>query len=65
MARQATNQGTTIGIDIGKNSFHLNGLDGRLGSFFPVRWLCPPRPDLGEFRTEAARFPTSVLEGPQ
>ena len=23
---------TTIGIDIGKNSFHLIGLDGRLGS---------------------------------
>ena len=32
MARKATNQVTTIGIDIGKNSFHLNGLDGRLGS---------------------------------
>ncbi len=28
MARQATDQVTTIGIDIGKNSFHLIGLDG-------------------------------------
>ncbi len=28
MARKATDQVTTIGIDIGKNSFHLIGLDG-------------------------------------
>ncbi len=28
MARKATDQMTTIGIDIGKNSFHLIGLDG-------------------------------------
>jgi transposase len=27
MARKATDQVTTIGIDIGKNSFHLIGLD--------------------------------------
>ncbi len=27
MARQATDQVTTIGIDIGKNNFHLIGLD--------------------------------------
>ena len=32
MARKATDQVTTIGIDIGKNSFHLIGLDGCLGS---------------------------------
>ncbi len=32
MARKATDQVTTIGDDIGKNSFHLIGLDGRLGS---------------------------------
>ena len=28
MARKATDQVTTIGIDTGKNSFHLIGLDG-------------------------------------
>ena len=28
MTRKATEQVTTIGIDIGKNSFHLIGLDG-------------------------------------
>jgi hypothetical protein len=32
MARKATNQVTRIGIDIGKISFHLIGLDGRFGS---------------------------------
>ncbi len=32
MARKATDQVTTIGIDIGKNSFHLIGLYGRRGS---------------------------------
>ncbi len=28
MIRKATDQVTTIGIDIGKNNFHLIGLDG-------------------------------------
>ncbi len=28
MSRKATDQVTTIGIDIGKNNFHLIGLDG-------------------------------------
>ena len=28
MTRKAAEQVTTIGIDIGKNSFHLIGLDG-------------------------------------
>ncbi len=28
-ARKATNQATTIGIDIGKNNFHLIGLNVR------------------------------------
>ncbi len=37
MARKATNQVTTIGIDIGKNNFHLIGLDGRLGSGTDLR----------------------------
>ncbi len=32
MARKVTDQVTVIGIDIGKNAFHLIGLDGRLGS---------------------------------
>ena len=32
MARKATNQVTTIGIDIGKNSFQRIGRDSRLGS---------------------------------
>ena len=33
MARKATNQVTTIGIDIGKNSFHLIDPNVRFGSF--------------------------------
>ncbi len=41
MAGKATNQVTTIGIDIGKNNFHLIGLDGRLGSNPDVRTRCP------------------------
>ncbi len=32
MSRKATDRVTTIGIDIGKNGFHLFGLDGRFGS---------------------------------
>ncbi len=32
MARKATDQVTTISIDIGKNTVHLIGLDGRFGS---------------------------------
>ena len=32
MARKATNQVTTIGIDIGKNSFHLIDPNVRFGS---------------------------------
>ncbi len=32
MARKATDQVTTIGIDIGRNGFDLIGLDGCLGS---------------------------------
>jgi hypothetical protein len=34
MARKATEQVTTIGIDIGKNSLHLIGLEDCLGSIF-------------------------------
>ncbi len=29
MSRKATNRVTTIGIDIGKNTFHLIGFDAR------------------------------------
>ncbi len=36
MTRKATDQVTTIGIDIGKNGFHLFGLDGRFGSIAAV-----------------------------
>jgi len=32
MARKATDQVTKRGVKIGKSSFHLIGLDGRLGS---------------------------------
>ncbi len=32
MTRKATEKVTTIGIDIGKNNFHLIGLDGCFGS---------------------------------
>jgi hypothetical protein len=31
MTRKATDQVTTIGIDISKNGFHLINLDGRQG----------------------------------
>jgi hypothetical protein len=36
-SHKATGVVTTIGIDIGKNSFHLIGLDGRLGSTIEFR----------------------------
>ena len=32
MSRNSTDVVTTIGIDIGKNNFHLIGLNDRLGS---------------------------------
>ncbi len=32
MSHKATNVVTTIGVHIGKNDFHLIGLDGRFGS---------------------------------
>ncbi len=37
MARKATNQVTTIGIDIGKNSFHLIDPNVRFGSQADVK----------------------------
>ncbi len=44
MARKATNQATTIGIDIDKNNFHLIGLNVRYGSKADIPrhgHLCP------------------------
>ena len=32
MSRKTINSVTTVGIDIGKNSYHLIGLEGRFGS---------------------------------
>ncbi len=43
MSRKATDPVTTIGIDIGKNSFHLIGLDGRCGSWFVLLPLSTPK----------------------
>jgi len=49
MARKTTDQVTTIGIDIGKNNFHVIGLDGAgnivlrrtlMGWTAPERHLC-------------------------
>ena len=37
MTRKATDQLTTIGVNIGKNNFHLIGLDGRLESYPVLR----------------------------
>ncbi len=49
MARKATEQVTTIGIDIGKNTFHPIGLDGAA---------------FGKGRDFAARFGTiGVVDG--
>ena len=44
MARKATDRVTTIGINIGKNCFHLIGLDGRLGSEADPSVLSVQRP---------------------
>ncbi len=37
MACKATDQVTTIGIDIGKNSFHLSGLNDGFGSIADLK----------------------------
>jgi hypothetical protein len=55
ITRKATEQVTTIGIDIGKNTFHLIGLDGRFGSTSDSRDLPLPRLLSGVKRTELAR----------
>ena len=51
MARKATDQVTTRGVNIGKNNFHLIGLDGRCGSTTDSRDLPLLRPKLGDKRT--------------
>ena len=49
MARQATDQMTTISIHIGKNGFHLIGLDRRFGSGFTVNRAPDQRPESGVY----------------
>ena len=61
MARKATKQATTIGIDIGKNNFHLIGRNVRFGSKADIprpSHLCPL---LGVKRTSNVRFFSQVL----
>ncbi len=58
MARKATNQVTTIGIDIGKNRFHLIGPDGRFRSKVPVSQGHRPRLDLAVKQTKSGPKPT-------
>ena len=65
ITRKVTEQVTTIGIDIGKNTFHLIGLDGRLGSIVPVHRGSQLRPDLKAQRKESVRIGTSRPEGPK
>jgi hypothetical protein len=52
MARKATEQVTTIGIDIGKNSLHLIGLEDCLGSIFRLSRCHRACPDLRATRKE-------------
>jgi hypothetical protein len=51
ITRKATEQVTTIGIDIGKNSFHHIGPNVACGSTSDSRNLPLPRPELGVKRT--------------
>ena len=55
MVRKATDQVTTIGIDIGKSHSHLIRLDGRSGSTSDSRDLPLPRPLPGVNQTKLAR----------
>ncbi len=54
MARKATNQVTTIGIDIGKNSFHLIDPNVRFGSSPGLNCHLQARPLCAEQRTKEA-----------
>ncbi len=62
MARKATDQVTKRGVKIGKSSFHLIGLDGRLGSTSDSRDLPLPRLLSGVKRTKSAGKQTYALE---
>ena len=64
MTRKATEQVTTIGIDIGKNTFHLVGFDGRSGSRADEIWLLVPRRLSGAEPTKSVEKPTSRPGGP-
>ena len=55
MTRKATDSVTTIGIDIGKNSLHLTGLEDRCGSSFPLTALTDPRPESGVKQSKSTR----------
>ena len=62
MTRKATEQVTTIGIDIGKNTLHLIGLEGYLGSHLAVKGLAESRPLLRIEQTQKmARSGTALI----
>ena len=61
MTRKAKEQVATTGIDIGKNSLHLIGLEGCSGSRADENRLPVPRRLLGVEPTESARKQTSRL----
>ena len=56
MSHKATDQVTTIGIDSGKNSFHLIGLDARFGSKPDLQRHLHFRPLSGVKQTSNVRF---------
>ncbi len=56
MARTATNQATTIGIAIGKNNFHLIGLNVRFGSNADINSVTQVRLLSGVKQTPNVRF---------
>ncbi len=56
MARKATDQVAKRGVKIGKSSFHLIGLDGRLGSKTDLQRHAHLRPLTGVKQTSNVRF---------
>ncbi len=60
MARKATDQVTKRGVNIGKSSFHLIGLDGRLGSPAEVLCMLPERP-LSDLQADLPRGPCAAI----
>jgi len=61
MTRKATDVVTTIGIDIGKNSLHLIGLEGCSGSHFAVNGLGVSGPLLGVEQTQTVRSEAATI----